>query len=145
MSRWSTAFRRPGSCVVLLAACFASAAVMTHSHNQSSAADQKENKVLRHLVLYKFKPETTPAQLQQVIDAFSALPKKIDAIIGLEHGPNVSQEGKSDGLTYGFLVTFRDEKGRDAYLVDPAHQDYVKVVQDKREKVVVFDYWAQQL
>jgi stress responsive alpha/beta barrel protein len=132
------------SFLLLLAACLALAITMTWSRNHSSAADQKEKKVLRHLVLYKFKPETTPAQLQQVIDAFSGLPKKIDAIIDFEHGPNVSPEGKSDGLTYAFLVTFRDEQGRDDYLVHPAHQDYVKVVQDKREKVIVFDYWAQQ-
>ena len=106
-------------------------------------AAETEGKVLRHLVLYKFKPQTTPAQVQEVIDAFSGLPRKIEAIAAFEHGPNVSPEGKSDGLTYCFTVTFRDEKGRDAYLVHPAHQEYVKVVQDKRERVVVFDYWAQ--
>src|SRR5688572_31793098 len=112
--------------------------------SRRSIAAEPEGRLLRHLVLYKFKPETTPAQVQQVIDAFSGLPKRIDAIIGFEHGPNVSPEGKSDGLTYCFNVTFRDEKGRDAYLVHPAHQEYVKVVQDKRERVIVFDYWAQQ-
>jgi hypothetical protein len=106
-------------------------------------AAESEGRVLRHLVLYKFKDQTTPAQVQQVIDAFSALPKKIDAIAGLEHGPNVSPEGKSDGLTYCFMVTFRDEKGRDAYLIHPAHLEYVKVVQDRRERVVVFDYWTK--
>jgi hypothetical protein len=105
---------------------------------------KKPEKVLRHIVLYKFKEEVTPPQLQEVIDAFAGLPRKIDTIIGFEHGPNVSPEGKSEGLTYCFTVTFRDEKGRDAYLVHPAHQDYVNVVKNRREKVVVFDYWAQQ-
>lgn len=97
---------------------------------------------LRHLVLYKFKPEITPAQVQEVIDAFAALPSKIDTIVSLEHGPNVSTEGKSDGLTYGFLVTFADTAGRDKYLKHPAHDAYVKVVKDRREKVIVFDYWT---
>lgn len=108
-----------------------------------SAAQDKQQRVLRHIVLYKFKPETTPAQLQEVIRAFTGLKDKIDEIVSLEHGPNVSEEGKSEGLTYCFLVTFRDEKGRDAYLVHPAHQEYVKVVRDKRERVVVFDFWAE--
>ncbi len=99
-------------------------------------------RVLRHLVLYKFKPEVSPVQVQQVIDAFSKLPKQIDGIVAFEHGPNVSPEGKSDGLTYCFNVTFKDEHARDAYLKHPAHQEYVKVVQDKRERVVVLDYWA---
>jgi hypothetical protein len=114
-----------------------------HSELTASRAAEAEGRVLRHLVLYKFKADATPAQVQQVIDAFSGLPKKIDTIIGFEHGPNVSPEGKSDGLTYCFNVTFRDEKGRDAYLVHPAHQEYVKVVQDKRDRVIVFDYWTK--
>ncbi len=111
----------------------------------AKAANSKGEKVLRHLVMYSFKEDQTPAQVQEVIDTFAALPSKIDAIIGFEHGPNVSPEGKSEGLTYCFMVTFRDEKGRDAYLVHPAHQQYVNVVKDRRDKVVVFDYWADAL
>ena len=103
-----------------------------------------EKKVLRHVVLYKFKDSLTPGQIQEVIDAFSALPKKIDTIIGFERGTNVSPEGKSEGLTHAFVVTFRDEAGRDAYLTHPAHLEYVNVVKDRREKVVVFDYWTSE-
>jgi electron transfer flavoprotein alpha subunit len=99
-------------------------------------------RVLKHVVMYKFKDDQSKERVQEVVDAFSALPQKIDAIIGYEHGPNVSQEGKSDGLTHVFVVTFRDEAGRDAYLKHPAHDAYVEVVKDRREKVVVFDYWA---
>ncbi len=101
-----------------------------------------KGKVLRHLVLYKFKDDQSPQRVQEVVDTFAALPSKIDAIIDFEHGTNVSPEGKSEGLTHCFTVTFRDEKGRDAYLVHPAHLEYVNVVKDRRDKVVVFDYWA---
>jgi len=106
----------------------------------SSAADR----VLRHVVLYKFKDEASPAQIKEVVDAFAGLPKKIDTIIGFEHGTNVSKEGKSEGFTHMFVVTFKGEADRDAYLVHPAHDAYVKVVRDKRDKVVVFDYWADK-
>ncbi|HEY2838982.1 MAG TPA: Dabb family protein [Pirellulales bacterium] len=112
--------------------------------NPLAQAADKPQKVLRHLVLYKFKDDLKPAQLQEVIDAFGALPKKIDTIIGYEAGTNVSPEGKSDGLTHAFVVTFKDEKGRDAYLTHPAHQAYVEVVKDRRDKVVVFDYWGEK-
>ena len=108
----------------------------------SSTAAAEEGKVLRHIVMYKFKPETTPAQIQEVIDAFAGLPKKIDTIVGFEAGSNVSKEGKSEGFTHVFVVTFRNEQDLANYLVHPAHEAYVKVVKDKREKVVVFDYWA---
>jgi hypothetical protein len=109
-----------------------------------SAATAEEGKVLRHIVMYKFKPETTPAQVQEVIDAFAGLPKKIDTIIGYEAGTNVSKEGKSEGFTHDFVVTFKSEADLAAYIVHPAHEAYVKVVKDKREKVVVFDYWADR-
>jgi hypothetical protein len=85
-------------------------------------ATAEEGKVLRHIVMYKFKPESTPAQVQEVIDAFGGLPKKIDKIIGYEAGANVSQEGKSEGFTHAFVVTFKNEADLAAYLVHPAHE-----------------------
>jgi hypothetical protein len=108
-----------------------------------ATAEEKPDKTLRHIVLYKFRDELKPQQLQEVIDAFAALPKKIDTVVGFELGTNVSAEGKSEGLTHCFVVSFRDEKGRDAYLVHPAHLEYVKLAKDRREKVVVFDYWTK--
>jgi heme-degrading monooxygenase HmoA len=83
-----------------------------------------------------------PGQVEEVIEAFNGLPKKIPTIIGYEHGLNVSQEGKSDGLTHCFVVTFANEKDRDDYIKHPAHEAYVKIVRDRREKVVVCDFWA---
>lgn len=108
------------------------------------AADgaEKPAKVLRHVVLFKFKAEVKPAEVKEVVDAFAALPKKIDAIAGFEHGTDVSVENKSEGFTHAFVVTFRDEKGRDAYLPHPAHAEFVKLVGPRIEKVLVFDYWT---
>jgi hypothetical protein len=96
--------------------------------------------VLRHVVMYKFKPEMTAAQVQEVVDAFKGLPGKIPTIVEFEAGTNVSEEGKSEGFTHLFVVTFRDKAGLKVYLDHPAHADYVKVVKDRREKVIVFDY-----
>ena len=84
----------------------------------ATAADKE--KVLRHVVMYKFKDDITPAQLKEVIDTFAALAKKVDTIIGFEHGTNVSREGKSEGFTHCFVVTFRDEKALATYLDHPA-------------------------
>ena len=129
--------RVSASKISLLALPVVFAAIMSNT-----ATAQENDKVLRHVVMYKFKDSLTPAQVQEIVDAFAGLPKKIDAIIDFEHGTNVSREGKSEGFTHVFVVTFRDEAGRDAYLVHPAHDDYVKVVSGKRDKVVVFDYWT---
>jgi len=129
---------------ILLLSIFGSLGLaMTFLKTTEATAEEKTAKTLRHIVLYKFKDELKPQQVQEVIDAFAALPKKIDTVVGFEHGTNVSPEGKSEGLTHCFVVSFRDEKGRDAYLVHPAHLEYVKLVKDRREKVVVFDYWTK--
>lgn len=111
-------------------------------HRPESSAADGAKQVLRHVVMYKFKEGLSAGQIEEVSAAFSALPGKIDSIIGFEKGTNVSIENKSEGFTHIFVVTFRDEAGRDRYLKHPAHDDYVKVVKDRREKVIVFDYWV---
>ena len=82
---------------------------MFAARTEAGAASAPE-RVLRHIVLYKFKDDLRPAQVQEVIDAFAALPQKIEGIVAFEHGTNVSPEGKSEGLTHAFVVSFRDEK-----------------------------------
>jgi hypothetical protein len=103
---------------------------------------QDNARLLRHIVMYKFKDGLPAAQLKEVVDAFAGLPKKIDTIVGFEMGTNVSPEGKSEGFTHVFVVTFKTAADRDAYLKHPAHDAYVQVVKDRREKVIVFDYWT---
>lgn len=128
----------------VLAAAIVLAGFAAFSGMGGTAGAREEGKVLRHIVMYKFKDSTTPEQVQEVIDAFSGLPKKVDGIVGFEHGPNTSTEGKSEGMTHVFVVTFKDEAALAAYLKHPAHDAYVLVVKDKREKVLVFDYWASK-
>jgi len=127
-----------GLCFLMIAA----GAVFVSKAAQGEIAE--DQKVLRHIVLYKFKDGLPAADLQEVIDTFAALPSKIDTIVEFEHGANVSPEGKSEGLTHAFVVSFRNEAGRDAYLKHPAHLAYVDVVKNRREKVVVFDYWTTE-
>lgn len=122
---------------------FVLGAFLMNLEKSGISAREKPGKVLKHVVMYKFKDGLPAAQLQEVIDTFAGLPKKVDTIIGFEHGTNVSQEGKSEGFTHVFVVTFRDEAGLGTYLKHPAHDDYVKVVRDRREKVIVFDYWGE--
>lgn len=98
--------------------------------------------VLRHVVLFAFKAEATAAEVEAVEQAFAALPAQIPEIIGFEWGRDVSVEGKAQGFTHCFVVTFADEAGRDVYLPHPAHQAFVALVSQHREKGLVFDYWA---
>jgi len=110
----------------------------------AQAEKQDGKKVLRHVVLFKFKEEAKPEQVKAVEEAFRALPKKIDAIEDFEWGTDVSVENKAAGFTHCFLVTFRDAAGRDEYLPHPDHQEFVKLVGPLLEKVLVVDYWASK-
>jgi hypothetical protein len=116
---------------------------MTRDDAPAAAADPASGS-LRHVVLFKFKDGTSPEQVQQVVDAFRALPKKIDAIQDFEYGTDVSVENKSQGFTHCFLVTFRDEQGRDAYLPHPAHKEFGTLVRPLLDKVLVFDFRPQR-
>lgn len=101
-----------------------------------------EERVLRHVVLFAFKPSTTPEDIAAIEGAFAALPAQIEAILDFEWGTDVSVEGKAQGFTHCFLVTFRDEAGRDAYLPHPVHSAFGQMVRPHVEKVLVLDFWA---
>lgn len=110
------------------------------------AAHQPEttDKVLRHVVLFSFKPSATPGDIAAIEQAFAALPGKIDAILDFEWGTNVSIEGKAQGYTHCFFVTFGDEAGRAVYLPHPDHQAFGSVLRPHLDKVLVLDYWTER-
>jgi hypothetical protein len=102
------------------------------------------NSVLRHVVLFKFKEGTTTTQVSAIEEAFRALPGKIDAIRDFEWGTDVSVEGRADGFTHCFFVTFKSAEDRDAYLPHPDHKAFGAILRPHLDKVLVVDYWAQQ-
>lgn len=100
-------------------------------------------RVLRHVVLFQFKDSSTADDVETIVKAFRGLPARIPQIKGFEWGTDVSPEGKADGFTHCFLVTFSSEADRDAYLPHPAHKEFVSIVGPHVEKVCVVDFWAQ--
>jgi len=108
------------------------------------AQNKKEESLLRHVVLFKFQDKATEADIKKVEDAFRALPGKISEIKGFEWGVNNSPEKLNQGLTHCFFLSFHSEKDRDAYLVHPAHKDFVAVVGPFFDKATVLDYWAHK-
>ncbi|MEO7767124.1 MAG: Dabb family protein [Ferruginibacter sp.] len=101
-------------------------------------------KILRHVVLFKFKDGTTPVDIKKVEDAFLALPSKIKEIKALEWGTNNSPENLNMGFTHCFFVSFSNEKGRATYLPHPAHKAFGEILKPYLDKVLVIDYWVSQ-
>jgi hypothetical protein len=101
-------------------------------------------KMLRHVVLFKFKDTASPADIKKVEDAFKALPSKIKEIKGFEWGTNNSPENLNQGFTHCFLVSFATEKDREIYLPHPAHLAFVEVLKPHLDKALVIDYWGEK-
>jgi hypothetical protein len=98
--------------------------------------------MVKHIVLFKYKPGVTPDQVRQVTDAFRELKDKIPGLLAFQQGANISREGRDLGFSHVYELTFEDETARDRYLPHPAHQQFgdflgqVDVVED----VFVVDY-----
>ncbi|QEC69632.1 Dabb family protein [Panacibacter ginsenosidivorans] len=105
--------------------------------------NMEKTKVLRHVVLFKFKDDAAAADVQKVEDAFKQLKPKIDLIKDFEFGKNNSPENLNQGFTHCFFVTFASEKDRDDYLVHPAHKAFVEILKPYLDKALVIDYWAR--
>jgi hypothetical protein len=98
----------------------------------------------RHVVMFKFKDSATTDQVVAIEKAFAGLPGKISTIRDFEWGVDVSPEGKADGFTHCFLVSFDDKAGLDVYLPHPAHKAFVDLLLPSLDKVLVLDYVAQK-
>jgi len=119
-------------------------AIIASVMNTASAELPAADSTLRHVVLLKFKNDAGANGIKAVEDAFKVLPSKIHQIKGFEWGTNSSPENLNDGLTHCFFVSFDSEKGRDEYLVHPAHKEFVEVLKPVLDKVVVLDYWSRK-
>jgi len=100
--------------------------------------------VLRHVVCFKFKPEATAEQIKKVESEFVALKTKIPQIAGLEWGTDNSPEKLADGFTHCFIVTFKAEADRAAYLPHPEHLKFVEILKPILEKPFVIDFWTKE-
>jgi len=103
----------------------------------------KKEKVLRHVVLFKFKEEASEKDVNRLNEAFNALPDAIPVIKDFEWGINDSPENFHQDFTHCYLLTFSSEEDRDSiYAPHPKHQAFGAALQPHLEKVLVVDYWT---
>ena len=108
----------------------------------TTLADHHE-KLLRHVVSFKYKEGTSQEQIDGVEKAFAALKETIKEIKAFEKGTNNSPEGLNKGFKHCYLLTFHSEKDRGVYLKHPDHVKFGKMLGPVLEDVFVIDYWAQ--
>ena len=80
--------------------------------------------MIRHTVLFSWKPEATEEEKQQARKEVARLPSIVPSVRAFVSGPDV---GLNQG-NFDFAVTadFDDEAGYLAYRDDPAHRDMVQ-------------------
>lgn len=112
--------------------------------------------VVRHMVMFTFRPGTTAAQRAEVTRRFVALttlsrrPDGKTVVTSIETGAQNSGENSDLGLEQGYLVTFQSEGDRNFYVgrpivteaghFDPAHDAFKTFAGPYLAKVVVFDF-----
>lgn len=102
--------------------------------------EKSDKGMLRHVVMFKFKDETAQEDVDKVVNAFLDLKNSIPEIKSIEWGTNNSPEGLNQGLTHCFTLTFDNAADRDAYLPNPNHKEFGKILGPHLDKVTVIDY-----
>ncbi len=120
------------------------AAILIGSLNLLGADKAAAQNQLRHVVSFKFKDSASAADIKKVEDAFRALKTKVPGIVALEYGTNISPENLNQGFTHCFILTFKTDKERDAYLVHPDHKAFGSLLGPYLDKVFVIDFWAKK-
>lgn len=110
----------------------------------TDSAQISDQKMLRHVVLFKFKDSSSVEEVKSVEDAFRNLQNEIPEIKGFEWGTNNSPEGLDNGFTHLFFVSFESEEDRAVYLPHPKHKEFVDILSPHLDKVLVVDYWAEK-
>ena len=71
--------------------------------------------MITHVVFFKFKPETTEAEIQQLAEGLGGLPAIIDEICEFRFGKDVIRSERS--YDFGLVSSFEDLDAMQRYLV----------------------------
>ncbi|KAG0704280.1 hypothetical protein DFH29DRAFT_912717 [Suillus ampliporus] len=93
---------------------------------------------IHHIVLFKFKPETTPEQRQSVRDSINDLPSQIPAIQSLITGDTVFNP-LGHGFDGGVIFLFENVAKLDEYRPHKAHLDYQAFAAPYIEDKLIYD------
>ena len=100
---------------------------------------------MRHIVIFKYKPGASDADIATITEAFQKLQHTIPGIVSFEHGINDSPEGKNLGFSHVYLLTFENAAARDHYLPHPEHVKFGELLGRLAvlEDAFVVDYLPQ--
>ena len=94
--------------------------------------------MIRHLVFFKFKSETTDAERAELFALIQVLPGKIAEVQALEVGFDVVHSARSFDLA--LVTTFANLTALGVYAKHPDHQPVVELAKAICEQVAAVDF-----
>ncbi|KAI1109356.1 stress responsive A/B barrel domain-containing protein [Nemania sp. NC0429] len=108
--------------------------------------------MIYHILMLKFKEDTSPEEVKALCDEVLGLPKKCfhhttktHYVETLGGGVDHSIEGYQNGFTHCFLSKFNNEEDRKYYVEgDPAHLQIIDTLMPRLDKLQIMDFTPWQ-
>lgn len=94
--------------------------------------------MIKHIVFFKFKPETTAAERKQALDGLRELPDKIDVIREFEIGEDVLRGPRSWDCV--LIATYDDLEALDKYNRHDDHTAAALKIRELCDEIGAVDY-----
>ena len=96
--------------------------------------------MLDHIVLFKLKAGTEKSQVEELYKNVSGLKDRIEGIVSVSHGENITVEDRHHDFYHAFVVRFTDAAARNQYLQHPEHAKVADTyIFPITEDILVFD------
>ncbi|KAI3423343.1 Hexosyltransferase [Psidium guajava] len=96
--------------------------------------------LFRRVLLFKFKAETAPDRIDQLIKRYSNLVNLVESLTSWHMGKDVHIQNLHESFTHVFELTFDSPEGAAEYMVHPAHVEFQELLRPHLEKIVVINY-----
>ncbi|PNX71768.1 pop3 peptide [Trifolium pratense] len=96
--------------------------------------------IVKHIVLSKFKDETSEEQIDEIIKGYANLVNLIPQIKSFRWGKDVSAENLNQGFTHIYESTFDSVEAIAEFIAHPSHVEYANLSLPYVENVLAVDY-----
>ena len=96
--------------------------------------------MLRHILLLKPKPETTPEAIEGCRAALAGLVGRIPGLLDFHWGVNLAPSERHQGSSFGFSMDFADRASLNAYGPHPDHVAAATLVRAHFVPALVLDF-----
>jgi Stress responsive A/B Barrel Domain len=80
--------------------------------------------MIRHIVLIRFRPEVSEAEIANIFGALPLLAARLPGVLGFVGGRSKSPEQIERGYMHGFTIDFADWQALATYQADPEHKAF---------------------